>query len=205
MDESSSSNYEFRILTIGDCGVGKTSILLRYTEDSFDETITSLGVLDWTKKTLDYEGCSVKLNFMDTSGHEKYGTLTQQYCRSGDAILLCYDVTCQDSFLHINYWRQKIGVPFSKPVILVGNKIDLEDHIRVSTATGSTSAKNLHKTGVPFCEVSAKTGHGVEELFKQLILLLMAEARQSESVARNSIILTQEEVVALDTRTCCNS
>ena len=205
MEESASADYEFQVITVGDCAVGKTSIILRFAEGVFDETLTTIASLDWTKKTLEYNGYSVYLRLIDTSGQEKHGTLTNQYCRHGDAILLCYDVTNLDSFLHLNYWRQKLGFPFTKPVFLVGNKVDLDKGTMVSTGQGQTHAGNLHKGGVPFYEVSAKTGAGIDSLFDHVVSQLVSRTQRVGSISRDSIVLSTEQNKHQRRNKCCKN
>ena len=205
MEESSAYiDYEFNVITVGNSGVGKTSILLRYTEGIFDDTITTLAHLEFTQKTLSCAGYKVKLRMIDTSGEEIYGTLNSQYCRRGDAVLLCYDVSDKDSFINMNYWRQKIGVPLDRPVMLVGNKVDLsKDKIVISAMDGESAARNLYLGDVPFFEVSAKTGHGVEALFEKLVSLLIKRTRENKVVARDSIVLSHEISQVQTRRKCC--
>jgi len=205
MEESSACiDFEFKVITVGDSGVGKTSLLLRYTESVFNDTITTLTHLEFTQKTLSCAGYKVKLKMIDTSGEEKFGMLNSQYCRQGDAMLLCYDVSNKDSFIHVNYWRQKIGVSFNKPVILVGNKVDLtKDKTVISATDGESTAHNLCTGGVPFFEVSAKTGHGVDALFEKLVSLLIRRTREAVMIGRASIVLSHDVSEDRTQRKCC--
>ena len=166
---STSAPYDMQIklLMIGDSGVGKTCLLLRYANDSFSPTfITTIGI-DFKIKNVDIDGTRIKLQIWDTAGQERFRTITTSYFRGAQGILLVYDVTDRRSFESIRNWisqiQQHADVHVNK--ILVGNKCDMTDEKVVSTQEGMDLANEF---GIPFAEVSAKNDIKVDDSFKDL-------------------------------------
>lgn len=163
---SGSAPYDIQIklLMIGDSGVGKTCLLLRYANDSFSPTfITTIGI-DFKIKNIDIDGTKIKLQIWDTAGQERFRTITTSYFRGAQGILLVYDVTDRRSFESIRNWisqiQQHADVHVNK--LLVGNKCDMLDEKVVSTEEGEKLAKEF---GIPFYECSAKNDINVDESF----------------------------------------
>lgn len=163
---SGSAPYDMQIklLMIGDSGVGKTCLLLRYANDSFSPTfITTIGI-DFKIKNVDIDGTRIKLQIWDTAGQERFRTITTSYFRGAQGILLVYDVTDRRSFESIRNWisqiQQHADVHVNK--ILVGNKCDITQDKVVSTEEGEKLAKEF---GIPFWECSAKNNINVDEAF----------------------------------------
>lgn len=155
---------QIKLLMIGDSGVGKTCLLLRYANDSFSPTfITTIGI-DFKIKNVDIEGKRVKLQIWDTAGQERFRTITTSYFRGAQGIVLVYDVTDRRSFESIRNWisqiQQHADVHVNK--ILVGNKCDMLDEKVVSTEEGQKLAKEF---GMEFWEASAKNCVNVEQSF----------------------------------------
>lgn len=166
---SNSAPYDMQIklLMIGDSGVGKTCLLLRYANDSFSPTfITTIGI-DFKIKNVDVEGTRIKLQIWDTAGQERFRTITTSYFRGAQGILLVYDVTDRRSFESIRNWisqiQQHADVHVNK--ILVGNKCDMLDEKVVSTEEGQKLASEF---GIPFFECSAKNDIHVESSFMHI-------------------------------------
>ncbi|CAJ1961377.1 unnamed protein product [Cylindrotheca closterium] len=163
---SGSAPYDIQIklLMIGDSGVGKTCLLLRYANDSFSPTfITTIGI-DFKIKNIDIDGTKIKLQIWDTAGQERFRTITTSYFRGAQGILLVYDVTDRRSFESIRNWisqiQQHADVHVNK--ILVGNKCDMLDEKVVSTEEGEKLAKEF---GIQFFECSAKNDINVDSSF----------------------------------------
>jgi len=163
---SGSAPYDIQIklLMIGDSGVGKTCLLLRYANDSFSPTfITTIGI-DFKIKNIDIDGTKIKLQIWDTAGQERFRTITTSYFRGAQGILLVYDVTDRRSFESIRNWisqiQQHADVHVNK--ILVGNKCDMLDEKVVSTEEGEKLAKEF---GIQFFECSAKNNINVDDSF----------------------------------------
>ncbi|XP_071375062.1 LOW QUALITY PROTEIN: ras-related protein Rab-15-like, partial [Centroberyx affinis] len=117
-----------RLLILGDSGVGKTCLLRRFTENEFHPShISTIGV-DFKMKTLEIDGIKVRVQIWDTAGQERYQTITKQYYRRAQGIILVYDITNEPSFQHIVKWASDVDeyAPDKVQRILVGNKSDEE-------------------------------------------------------------------------------
>lgn len=159
---------QIKLLTIGNSGVGKTCLLLRYANDSFSPTfITTIGI-DFKIKTIEVDGKRVKLQIWDTAGQERFRTITTSYFRGAQGILLVYDVTDRNSFNCIKTWVDEIDRNADKHVnkVLIGNKCDVDDSARaVSRSEGESLAREY---GMAFFETSAKKDIGVAEAFSTI-------------------------------------
>jgi Ras-related protein Rab-8A len=158
---------QIKLLMIGDSGVGKTCLLLRYANDSFSPTfITTIGI-DFKIKNIEIDNKRVKLQIWDTAGQERFRTITTSYFRGAQGIVLVYDVTDRRSFESIRNWisqiQQHADVHVNK--ILVGNKCDMLDEKVVSTEEGKKLAEEFN---MQFWETSAKNGVNVEQCFHSI-------------------------------------
>jgi small GTP-binding protein len=124
-------DQRFAVLMIGDSGVGKSSLLLRFSDDKYREMDSSTIGVDFKVKLVDVEGKKVKLQIWDTAGQEKYRTITSSYYRNAQGIIVAYDVTSLESFSNVKIWLQEIDryAPEQVAVLLVGNKGRLFLHI----------------------------------------------------------------------------
>ncbi|PSR98251.1 Ras-related protein like [Actinidia chinensis var. chinensis] len=166
-------DYLIKLLLIGDSGVGKSCLLLRFSDGSFTTSfITTIGI-DFKIRTIELDGKRIKLQIWDTAGQERFRTITTAYYRGAMGILLVYDVTDEPSF-NSNFfldsnnsgnWIRNIEQHASDNVnkILVGNKADMDESKRaVPTSKGQALADEY---GIKFFETSAKTNLNVEEVF----------------------------------------
>ncbi|CAH1788303.1 unnamed protein product [Owenia fusiformis] len=157
-----------KILIIGESGVGKSSLLLRFTDDTFDpEQAATIGV-DFKVKTLSVDGNKAKLAIWDTAGQERFRTLTPSYYRGAQGVILVYDVSSKQSFTKLDAWLSELETFATKHEIvkmLVGNKID-KDKREVSRDEGLKFARKHHML---FIEASAKTKEGVQCAFEELV------------------------------------
>ncbi|XP_010543444.1 PREDICTED: ras-related protein RABE1d-like isoform X2 [Tarenaya hassleriana] len=146
-------------------GVGKSCLLLRFSDDTFTTSfITTIGI-DFKIRTVELDGKRIKLQIWDTAGQERFRTITTAYYRGAMGILLVYDVTDESSFNNIRNWMKNIEQHASDNVdkILVGNKADMDESKRaVPTAKGQALADEY---GIKFFETSAKTNLNVEQVF----------------------------------------
>jgi len=166
MTSKGNASYDFliKLLLIGDSGVGKSCLLLRFSDDSFTTSfITTIGI-DFKIKTIELEGKRIKLQIWDTAGQERFRTITTAYYRGAMGILLVYDVTDEQSFQNIRNWIRNIEQHAADGVdkILVGNKCDMEGEKVVETTRGQSLADEY---GIKFYETSAKQNINVVESF----------------------------------------
>jgi Ras-related protein Rab-8A len=160
-------DHLIKLLIIGDSGVGKSCLLLRFTDDTFTPSfITTIGI-DFKIRNIELDGKRIKLQIWDTAGQERFRTITTAYYRGAMGIMLAYDVTDMRTFDNIRNWMKSIEQHASESVdrILVGNKCDLSEKRVVSTEMGKALADEY---GIKFFECSAKNSINVEEAFISL-------------------------------------
>mmetsp|Transcript_53480 Transcript_53480/g.48089 ORF Transcript_53480/g.48089 Transcript_53480/m.48089 type:complete len:204 (+) Transcript_53480:164-775(+) len=175
-------DYLFKLLLIGDSGVGKSCLLLRFSDDSFTTSfITTIGI-DFKIKTVEIDGKRVKLQIWDTAGQERFRTITTAYYRGAMGVLLVYDITDEQSFLNIRNWMRNIEQHATENVkkILIGNKADCNDE-RVISETRAQELANEY--GIKFFETSAKSDINVYESFvtiaKDIVIANLKAAEQN--------------------------
>ncbi|KAJ2490166.1 ras GTPase [Coemansia sp. RSA 2050] len=158
------SDYLFKLLLIGDSGVGKSCLLLRFADDTYTESYISTIGVDFKIRTIELEGKTVKLQIWDTAGQERFRTITSSYYRGAHGIIVVYDVTDNETFGDVKQWLQEIDRYASEGVnkLLVGNKSDLEDARQVDYTAAKEFADAL---GISFLETSAKNSTNVEQAF----------------------------------------
>lgn len=160
-----------KISFLGKSGVGKSSITLRYCRNLFlDSSEATIGA-SFLSKHLSYNNKSLKLEIWDTAGQERYKALAPMYYRGSDVVCLVYDITSRESFLALEDWMNlvKKDLP-NKPVIVVGNKSDLESERTVPMweAVEYSTAKDCL-----YLETSSKTPYNIDMLFSSAIKLVM--------------------------------
>ncbi len=163
-------DYLFKIISIGDSGVGKSSLITQYVDNIFtDSHISTIGV-DFKIKTIEHLGKIIKLQIWDTAGQERFRTITTSYYRGAHGIMIVFDKTNIDSYLNINKWLNEVKYHAKENVkiILIGNKSDLND-IQVKEQEIIDFCKN---NNLCYIETSAKTGTNVDNIFEKLIELM---------------------------------
>lgn len=160
-------DMHIKLLMLGDQGVGKTCILLRYTHDSFSSTfITTIGI-DFKIKTVDVDGLRTKLQIWDTAGQERFRNITVSYFKGAHGVVLVYDIAERATFNSISHWMEQIKKHADEQVnvILVGNKCDREALRQVTREEGAALARSYN---LPFLEVSAKNNTNIGNLFETI-------------------------------------
>ena len=165
--QSHDYDYLFKLLLIGDSGVGKSCLLLRFADNAWSDTYISTIGVDFKIKTLTIDGKVVKLQIWDTAGQERFRTITSSYYRGSHGIVVVYDITDAQTFANVKQWMSEIDRYGSKDVqrMIVGNKCDREDARQVTLAQGQDFAMSL---GITFLETSAKSCDNVDLLFTNL-------------------------------------
>jgi len=157
-------DYVFKLVLIGDSGVGKSCLLLRFADDTYTEShISTIGV-DFKIRTIQLDGKTIKLQIWDTAGQERFRTITSSYYRGAHGIIVVYDTTDSDTFEHVKTWLHEIDRYASENVnkLLVGNKSDLTSKRQVETEAAKEFASSVT---IPFLETSAKNATNVEDAF----------------------------------------
>lgn len=194
----------FRLLLLGDSGVGKTCLLCRLTDNEFlSPHISTIGV-DFKMKTIDVNGIKARMQIWDTAGQERYQTITKQYYRRAQGIFLVYDITSSLSFQHIMKWISDVdkNTPGIVQKILVGNKHDEEHRRQVTMEQGNKLAKSY---GMDFLETSAFTNYNINEAFTRMTeLVLEANRMELDSVllSNNNDLSTTETEKEHEYSTC---
>ena len=157
-------DHLFKILLIGDSGVGKTCLMFRFSDQKFQESYISTIGVDFKMKTLEVDGKKIRLQIWDTAGQERFRTITSSYYRGAHGIIVVYDTTDSETFEHVKTWLHEIDRYASENVnkLLVGNKSDLTSKRQVETESAKEFAESVN---IPFLETSAKNATNVEDAF----------------------------------------
>ena len=164
-----SANYVIKILTLGDTNVGKSSIVLRFVSDKFEEKMFSTIGIDFKSKFIKLGNQSIKVLLWDTAGQEKFQNIAKQYYNGANGVFLIFDITDKKSFERIDFWLQELKEHIRLDelhVVLVGNKIDNENKRVIKYEEANEYAE---KNNVKYYEVSAKTTKGLNTLFNETI------------------------------------
>jgi len=178
-------DYLFKLLLIGDSGVGKSCLLLRFADDTYTaDYISTIGV-DFKIRTIELDGKTIKLQIWDTAGQERFRTITSSYYRGAHGIIIVYDVTDQESFNNVKQWLQEIDRYATGGVmkLLVGNKSDLTDKKSVDYNVAKEFADALD---IPFLETSALNSTNVEQAFFTMARQIKANVSNNATSAGNA-------------------
>jgi small GTP-binding protein len=167
--ENGNYNDSYKVILIGDSGVGKSSIVYRFTENIFvDSYITTIGV-DFKIKTLVYNGEQIRLKLWDTAGQERFRTITNTYYRGSDGYIIVYDISQRESFKNLDYWLEQVDNYGSKnsSKIIIGNKLDTTYYKREVSI--EEAYKYCNNKNIPYIEVSVKNDFQIKNIFIKLI------------------------------------
>ncbi|XP_067012670.2 ras-related protein Rab-21 [Anabrus simplex] len=210
---SSSGSYNFKVVLLGEGCVGKTSVVLRYVEDKFnDKHVTTLHA-SFLNKKLNIGGKRVNLSIWDTAGQERFHALGPIYYRMSNGAVLLYDITDEDSFQKVKNWVKELKKMLGSDICLTiaGNKVDLEKQRTVAVEEAEEYANTV---GAKHFHTSAKMNRGIEELFLELSQRMMERAQVQEnerasslgragSTRRNVVVVEDEEDEAAQTKSSC--
>ena len=201
-----SEDVILKIIILGASTVGKTSIFLRYFNNEFSHgTLTTLGV-DFKTKFFKFEDKKLKINYIDTAGQEKFKSISENYLKGTDGVILVFDLTNKETLDLVNYWadcikknnRDNIGL------ILFGNKSDLENDRDVTYEEGKNLADKLK---CQYYEGSAKTGENIEFVMNEIAKIAYFEwkktAENRMSIRLSSVASIEEEKINNKKKFCC--
>jgi len=201
--------HKFKTVLLGEGRVGKTSILLRYINNSFSEKQTSTFQASYQEKILNIGNNSVSLAIWDTAGQERFHALAPIYYRDSNAAILVFDITDRTSFQKVQHWIEELRKIVGKDIVLViaANKIDLESKRQVDNHDVNVYAQSV---GAQVIGTSAKSGKGVHDLFLELTKTLL---KQQTTMPRNNraksrgpktkIAIVDDENVKQEKDGCC--
>uniref|UniRef100_V9L805 Ras-related protein Rab-39B n=1 Tax=Callorhinchus milii TaxID=7868 RepID=V9L805_CALMI len=173
-------DYLFKLLLIGDSGVGKSCLLLRFADDTYTESYISTIGVDFKIRTIELEGKTIKLQIWDTAGQERFRSITRAYYRNSVGGLLLFDITNRRSFQNVHEWLQEAKVhvqPFQIVFVLVGHKCDLAAQRHVSREEAEKLAAAYH---MKYIETSARDSINVEQAFTELTRDIYELVRRGE-------------------------
>ena len=178
LSKSKQFDYTFKIVMIGDSGVGKSCILLRFADDKFNENFYATIGVDFRFKNVMVDDKSVKLQIWDTAGQERFKTITSAYYRGADGIIIVYDITDRNSFAHIKDWLDDVNkYTDDNPLkIIVGNKIDLIKDKQINNNDMKTMTA---QTGIEIIECSAKDSIKINDLM-EIMTKKLIEKKKNE-------------------------
>ncbi|MFX1385552.1 MAG: GTP-binding protein [Promethearchaeota archaeon] len=180
--KAQSAEYAFKLILGGEGGVGKTSMVHRFVEDSFQKDYKSTIGTSIMKKECEFKGLDSKVRFViwDLAGQAQFKRVRQSYLKNAEAGILVYDVTRKETLDNVENWFEEIKIVSPAiSLILVGNKIDLEDKRMIPPEQGEELAKKLN---LSYIETSAKTGENINDAFKMLALEIIKRYMIMEEV-----------------------
>jgi len=193
-------DYLFKVLLLGDSDVGKSSLILRYTEETFNsKLVNSIGV-DFKMKKKEIDGKIIKVQIWDTAGHERFRSITYSYYRGANAIIIVFDLSDKKSFISITEWLKQIEKHAKENVFkfLVGNKSDLIDERKV---TYEEAKQYADEHDLPYIETSAKEGININELFDTSIKTFLTNTKIF--VGEKNIKLNSQSTNSSERNSCC--
>jgi Ras-related protein Rab-1A len=194
-----SYDYLFKLVLIGDSGVGKSCLLLRFADDNFtDSYISTIGV-DFRFRTIHVDKKVIKLQIWDTAGQERFRTITSAYYRGADGIIMVYDVTSRESFDHVEEWLSEVDRYANENTakLLVGNKADLENVVDTDTAQ-----RFADKIGISLIETSAKNNTNVTTAFQTMANELI-RTKEQENASSSRATVSLRSASAQKKKSCC--
>ncbi|CAM9190490.1 unnamed protein product [Chrysoparadoxa australica] len=196
-------DFLFKLLLIGDSGVGKSCLLLRFADDTYTESYISTIGVDFKIRTVELDAKTIKLQIWDTAGQERFRTITSSYYRGAHGIIVVYDVTDKESFDNVKQWLHEIDRYACEQVnkLLVGNKSDLDAKRAVPYETAKEFADSL---GIEFLETSAKNAENVDKAFMMMASQIKSRMKsQPTGQARGGARLSSATQVAPGAGGCC--
>lgn len=172
-----------KLILLGDQAVGKSSLLNRFVDNTFENSMGTAG-LDLKQKKLNINNEEIKVNIYDSAGHERFNNVGSSTAKQANGLLIVYDVTDQKTFEGARNWLENMYqfAKDTKTYVLLGNKIDLQDKIQVNREDAEEVAK---KYSAIFYETSAKEGNNVEKAFTEAVNIIYNNQFNSKGNADN--------------------
>lgn len=177
------------VLLLGETGVGKSSLLRRFSRDRFNADGASTIGVEFASRALQLRSANVKLQCWDLAGQERFRAVCRSYYRGSVGALLVFDLSREETFAELPFWLEELqryngcahaaNAPLGPPVLLVGNKADLAPHERAVSDAAIAAFVTAHRIPA-YCTVSAKTGDGVEAAFRELAQQLLLRVEEAE-------------------------
>ena len=184
-------DYIFKVLLIGNSDVGKSSLILRYVDQIWNDVFVPTIGVDFKVKSLQIDNKRVKMQIWDTAGQERFRNVISSYFKGAHGILLIYDITARDSFKELENWLGEVERNATPQVlkILIGNKCDLEEKRQITKDEGEAFAI---RNGMQFIETSAKINTNVNEAFEALAKIMV------ESSNKRNVIKPEKKTIKVD-------
>ena len=200
------SNIDYKIITLGDTNVGKTSLIMRYTLNEFNTNLFNTIGMDSKIKDIEIDSKKIKIKIWDSAGQERFRSMQKYYYNKVDGIIFVYDITKKNTLKIIDSWIDEVkeNVKGDISFILVGNKTDLEEEREVSIIEGEKFAQ---KYNYHFLECSAANGIGVYEIFDYLVrdILKKKENQFNDNNSRdNNFTLDNNGKESRNKKKCCS-
>ena len=178
-------DYIFKVLLIGNSDVGKSSLILRYVDQVWNDVFVPTIGVDFKVKSLEIEKKSIKLQIWDTAGQERFRNVISSYFKGAHGILLIFDITSRNSFKELENWLGEVERNASSQIlkILIGNKCDLEEEREISKDEGEAFAM---RNGMQYIETSAKINTNVNEAFEALAKIMVEYNNKKNSATKEN-------------------
>lgn len=182
---------QVKVVLLGDAGVGKSSIVLRYVTDSFKTDADGTVGASYMGKIVSFNDSMVKLNIWDTAGQERYHSLAKMYYRDANAALLVYDITKKNSFEGMKRWYNEVKQNSNADIVvaIAGNKEDLVGDEEVGQEEAAEYAESINAI---YKKTSAKNSYGIDQIFKEIVLKAFPEVNLTTK-NRRSVVLENNE------------
>lgn len=208
---ASGRSYSFKVVLLGEGCVGKTSLVLRYVENKFNEKHFSTLQASFLNKKLNIAGKKVNLAIWDTAGQERFYALGPIYYRDSNGAILVYDITDEDSFKKVQNWVKELRKMLGDNVCLciAGNKMDLEKDRAIPVGEAEAYAASVK---AKHFMTSAKQNRGIEELFldltRRMIDVHEANDQHTNNLGRSSnqrrnVLIVDDEEAPQPKSGCC--
>lgn len=179
---SAEYDHLFKLLLIGDSGVGKSCLLLRFADDTYTESYISTIGVDFKIRNVEQDGKNIKLQIWDTAGQERFQGLGTSFYRGADGVVFVFDVTRRNTFEEIPAWKKAFLIQIGQennddfPILVLANKVDLPDR-QVSKAEVK---EYCAREGLPFFETSAKESLNVDRSFEKIASLILGQTKEED-------------------------